>query len=176
MVADAGEDVEQLALRGNGVSGRVGCDDADAEPAGALDQRLVLRFFLAMVVALDLGVETMAAEDIEQALIGVAGEADQPVREFGKFRGRGRPFALGRAQLHAGDQAAEVLVSGARFHQQRVSASVGAGDLAADVGAEAGLLRRHVEADGAVDAVTVHNRHGRLVELRAARGEFLGDG
>jgi hypothetical protein len=90
----------------------------------------------------------------------MAGEADQAAREFGKLFGRGRAFAFFGAQLHAGDQAAEVLIALACGRQQRVGVAVGAGDFRTDMGADAGLLRRHVKARRAVDAVAVHQRHG----------------
>jgi hypothetical protein len=67
VVADAGEDVEQLALGGRGIGGTVGGDQRDAQPARAFDDGLVGRFFFALV-ALDFGVHVGAAEDIEQAL------------------------------------------------------------------------------------------------------------
>ena len=84
-MADAGEDVQQFALRGDGVGGIVGGDQWDAEAARALDYRLVVRLFLAVVMALQFGAESVLAEDIEQALVGMRGEADQPAREFGEF-------------------------------------------------------------------------------------------
>ena len=50
----------------------------------------------------------------------MAGEADQSAGEFGELFEGGRAFALLGAQLHAGDQAAEILIAFARFGQQRV--------------------------------------------------------
>ena len=126
-----------------------------AEAAGALDHRLVVGLFLAIVMAREFGAESVFAEDIEQALVGVGGEADQAAGEFGEFVESGRAFALGRAQFHAGDQAAEVAVAFAGSGQQGVAAAVGAGDFRADVGAHAGLFGGHVETRCAVDAVAV---------------------
>ena len=45
----------------------------------------------------------------------------------------------------------------------------------ADVRAHAGLLRGHVKARRAVDAVAVHDGHGGHAELRAGAGQLLGD-
>ena len=145
------------------------------QTARAFHGGLVVRLFFALVVALNLGVEVVAAEDIEQALLGMAGEADQAAGEFGDLFEGGRAFAFFGAQLHAGDQAAEVLVAFARFRQQRVGVAVGAGDFRADVGAEPGLFRGHVEARRAVDAVAVHQGHGGHAESGAGAGQFLGD-
>ena len=172
-VADTGEDVQQFALRGDSVGGIVGGDDGDAEAARALNDRLVLRLFLAVVMALQFGAESVLAEDIEQARIGVRGETDQPAREFGKFLKSGGAFALRRAQFHAGDEAAEVPVAFAGSGQQGVGAAVGAGDFAADVGAHTGLLGCHVETRRAVDAVTVQQRHGGHVEVGACAGKVF---
>ena len=57
LVADAGEDVEQFALRGDGVGRAVGGDQRDAEAARAVDDGLIARLLFAMVVALEFGVE-----------------------------------------------------------------------------------------------------------------------
>ena len=139
-IADAGENIQQFALRGDGVGGIIGGHQRDAQAARALDYLLIVRLFLAVVMALQFGAERVLAEDIEQALVGVCGEADQPAREFGEFLQGGRAFALRRAQFHAGDQAAEIAIAFARGGQQGVGASVSAGDFAADVGAHAGLF------------------------------------
>ena len=144
--------------------------------AGALDGGLVVGLFFALVVALEFGVEMLRAEDVEQALVGMAGEAEESAGEFGDLFEGGGAFALLGAQLHAGDQAAEILVALAGFGEQGVGAAVGAGDLGADVRAETGLLRGHVEARGAVDAVAVDDGHGGHVEAGAGAGEVLGDG
>ena len=167
MVADAGEHVQQLALGGRRVSGAVGGYQRDAQTPRAFDDVLVGRLLFPPVVALNLGIHVGAAEDIEQPLLGMAGEADQAAREFGQLVEGGRSFALFSAQLHAGDQPAEVLIAFARGRQQRVGVAVGAGDFRTDVGAEAGLFRRHVKTRGAVDAVAVHQRHGGRARLRA---------
>ena len=92
-------------------------------------------------------------------------QADQAFGEFRELFRRGRAFAFLGAQLHAGDQAAEVLIAGAIFGQQRIAKAVGAGDLRADVRADAELLRGHVETGGAGDVVAVEHRQGRDVEL-----------
>jgi hypothetical protein len=130
--------------------------------------------FLALVVALQLGVETLGAEDVEQALAGMAGDAEEAAGELGDLFGGGGAFAFFGAELHAGDQAAEILVAFAGFGEQRVGIAVGAGDLGAGVGAQSRLFHGHVEARRAVDAVAVDNGHGGHVKSRAGAGEFLG--
>ena len=142
----------------------------------ALEDRLVFGLFLAVVMALQFGVDVAASEDVEQALVGMAGEADQPAREFRELFQGGGAFALLGSQLHAGDQAAEVAVAFARFHQQRIGEPVGAGDLRADVRADSGFLRSHVEARRAVHAVAVDERHGGHAETGAGSREFFGHG
>ena len=176
VVADAGEDVEQLALRRGGVGGAVGGHQRDAERAGAFGDGLIVGLFIAVVVALEFGVEVVAAEDVEQALVGVAGEADEAVGVFGDLVEGGRALAFGRPQLHAGDQPAKVAVAFAGLGEQRVSEAVGAGDLGADVCADASFFGRQMEAGGAVDAIAVHEGHGGHAIGRAGAGEFLGEG
>ncbi len=174
VIADAGENVEEFALLASGVGRAVGGDERDGEVARAVDGGLIVGLFFALVVALNLGIKMLAAEDIEQALAGVASDAEQAAREFGDLRKCRGAFALLGAQLHAGDQAAEILIALAGFGKQRIRMPVGASNLGADMGAQSGLLRGHVEARRAVDAVAVHQRHGRHIELRAGAGEFLG--
>ena len=175
-VADAGEHVEQFALRGSRVGHSVSGHQRNAEPPRAFDNHPVARFFLAVVMALDLGVDVAASEDIEQPLAGMARDADQAAREFGELVERGRAFAFFGAQLHAGNQAAEVLIAFAGFSKQGIGGAVDAIDFRADMRADPRFLRGHVEARSAVDAVAVHQRHGRHAEFRARAGQFLGHG
>ena len=53
--------------------------------------------------------------------------------------------------------------------------TVGASDFGADVRAEAGLFRGHVEAGGAGDVVAVEDREGREVERGGAGDQFFGN-
>ena len=126
-----------------------------------------------MVMALQFGVDVVLAENFQQARLGVARETNKTAGEFRQLLQRGRTLALLGPQLHAGDQAAQILITFARFHQQRISAAVGAGDFRADVRANAGLLGGHVEARRAIDAVAVHKRHGGHVEIGAGAGKIF---
>jgi hypothetical protein len=143
---------------------RAGCPAARASTVAWL-----WRLFFALVVALEFGVEMRAAEDIEQALAGMAGDAEESAGEFGDLFEGGRAFAFFGAQLHAGDEAAEILIALAGFGEQRVGMAVGAGDFGADMGAQSGLFHRHVEARRAVDAVAVDDGHGGHVEFARRR-------
>ena len=173
MIADAGEHIQQLALGWRGVGGAVGGDQRDAQTPRAFDDGLVGRFLFPPVVALQFCVHVGAAEDIEQLRLGMTGEADQAAREFGQLIECGRAFALLGAQLDAGDQPAEVLIAFARGRQQRVRVAVGASDFRANMGANAGLFRRHVKARRAIDAVAVQKSHGGRARLRAGSGHLF---
>ena len=176
LVAHAGENVEQFAPIRRGVGHTIGRNQRDAEPPRALDRRPIAGLLLAVVMALDLGVEVAPSEDIEQPLVRVARHADQASGEFGEFFQCGRAFAFLGAQFHAGDQAAQVLVAFAGFRQQGIGDAVDAIDLRTDMRADGRLFRRHVEARCAVDPVAVHDGHGRHAEFRARAGQFLGHG
>jgi len=65
------------------------------------------------------------------------------------------------------------LIAGAIFSQQRITMTVGACDFGADVRADAGLFRGHVEACGAGDVVVVENRKGREVECGRAGDQLF---
>ncbi len=172
-VADAGEDVQQFALRRDGIGGIVGGDERDAETAGALDYLLIVRLFLAIVMALQFGAKSVLAENIEQALVGMRSEADHPVREFGEFLQGGRAFALRRAQFHAGDQPAKVPIAFAGSGQQWIGASVGAGNFAPDVCPYAGFFGRHMKSWRTVDAIAVQQRHSGHIQACACAGKLF---
>src|SRR5207249_960950 len=102
-----------------------------------------------------------------------AAQTDQPGSVLGQLLLGYSTLSFPGAQFHARDEAAEVLIPRARLDQKRIPEALGRGDFGADVGANAGLLRRHVEAWSAVDAVAVEERHGRYVQLRAQGGQLL---
>ena len=77
LVADAGEDVERFAGFGRGVADAVGGDERQAVMAREIDERLVERFFGAIVVALEFDEDVLCAEQFEKARIGPRGQADQ---------------------------------------------------------------------------------------------------
>ena len=54
--------------------------------------------------------------------------------------------------------------------------AVGAGDFGADVRADAGLFRGHVEAGGAGDVVAIEHGEGGEVEFGGAGDQFFGRG
>ena len=70
---------------------------------------------------------------VRQRTFVASGEADEAGGAFGDFFGRDVAFAFSRAQFHARDQAAEILIAGARFDEQRIAPAVGGGDFGADV-------------------------------------------
>ncbi len=167
-VADAGEHVERFAGFGRGVAHAVGGHQRQTMMPCEIDEGLIERFFGAIVVALELDEDVFCAEQIEEAGIGARGEAYQALGELGELFGRRSALAFFRAHLHAGDQSAQILIAGAIFGQQRITVTVGAGDFGADVRADAGFFRGHVEARGAGDVVAVENREGGEVERGGA--------
>ena len=100
----------------------------------------------------------------------------RPARELGDLFQRGRAFAFLGAQLHARDQAAQVLIACAVFAQQRIALAVGAGDFRADMRAHAGFFRRHVKARRAVDAVAVEQAMAGMPRSRAGGHQIFGHG
>jgi hypothetical protein len=133
LVADGGEDVAEFAVARRGIADAVGGEDRKMQVAGDFEGDAVAGFFFAMIVALQFDVDVVVSEDAGEAIdhaMGfggasfferggerafiASGEADEAggmmfefVLEDGAFF-----FALG-AQLHAGDELAEVLIAGA---------------------------------------------------------------
>ncbi len=176
LVADAGEDVERFARIGRGVGDAVGGEEREPVMSREIDECLIERFFGAIVMALEFDKNIFVAECFKEHGVGAGGEADQAGGELGEFFRQRRAFAFFGAHFHSGDQAAEVLIAGAIFGQQRVAMAVGAGDFGADVGADAGLFRGHVEAGGAGDVVAVEDGEGGEVERGGAGDQFFRDG
>ena len=196
-VMEAGEDVENFALDFRRVADAVGRDEGQLESAGEIDGGLIARFFLAIEMALQFDIDVAGSERAGEAGEGfggvvvlqregerafvASGEAEQAVGELGEiFKRGGRLIARLRifrssAQFHAGDQAAEILIAGARLDKERVASSILRGYFSADVGLDAGFFRAHVKAGGTVDAIDIGERHGGAVVRCSDGGVFLRD-
>jgi len=103
-----------------------------------------------------------------------AGQADQPLAEFRHLLRVHASLALGRAQFHAGDQPAKILVAGARFHQQDIAPAAHAffrvgfhgGHLRADVCFHTRFHACQMKARRAINSVTIEQRHCGHAMLR----------
>ncbi len=209
VMVDAGEDVEQRPLRQRREPDAVGRDDRHVERRREIDERLVVRLFVAAEVPLQLDVHAVAAEQadetIEQAADAVAaaverraaGERDEAAGAAVQILERERAFAFGRAQLHAGDQPAEVSIALLAFAEdgQRTGLEGWKGwtggtdpssgvpflpflpscllrlrdrELCADDRAEAGGRRGLVKPGRAVHAVAIEQRHRPVAEIGRA--------
>ena len=138
VVVEAGEDVENFAAIRGGVGDAVGGQERQAEGARQRDRGLVPGLLAAVEVALQFDVHTVASEEGGQLLqaaapglhaalgqrggqrtVVAAGQADEPGGVRGEIARVRRGLAmLGRAQLQARDQAAEILVAEAALDQQ----------------------------------------------------------
>ena len=122
-MANAGHDIEQRPLRGGRKPDAVGRDERHVERRREIDERLVVRFFVAAEVPLQLDVDAVAAEQADETIHQAAdaaaaavegraaGERDEAAGAAVQILERERAFALGRAHLHAGDQPAEVAIA-----------------------------------------------------------------
>jgi hypothetical protein len=106
--------------------------------------------------------------------MGAAGQADEARAVLGDLIQIEGAFALGGAHLHHRDEAREVLVALAVFHEDRQPGAVLQGQLAADERADAGARGGLVEARGAVEAVAVDQRQHGHVEARGFGDERFG--
>ncbi len=170
LVMQAGEDVQHLALHTGGVADAVGGDQRKLHAAREFHGGLIARFFVAVEMALQFDVNVVASEDARQAIQSfgrvavfqaacerafvATSEADQPFGELSEVLERGGgPFAGlrdfgARAQFHARDEAAEILIAFARFDQQRVAPAVLRRDFRADVGLQCRSSSRPCETAG----------------------------
>ncbi len=167
--------VERFPLFWCRLTDAIGGHQRHAQPARGGNLRLVARFFFAMEMTLDFSENIGAAEGLKSAIerFGRRREADQPLGKLGHLLRRGRALAFFGAQFHAGDQTAEVPITGAVFGEQGILEAVRAGDLRADMRPDAGLGRRHVKARRAIDAVPIHQRHRRIAEAGRGLGQLF---
>ncbi len=132
VMADGGEGIAEFTGFGDGVVHAVGGQQREIKRAGEIDGDAVTGFFLALEVALQFDVDIVMAEDADELIelassfLGASllegcgerafvttGEADQAFGMFFEFLTGDRAFAFFGAQLHLGNQAAKVLVTGA---------------------------------------------------------------
>ena len=85
-------------------------------------------------------------------------------------------FIFCRAQLHAGDQPAEILISLPCFDEQRIAKSTSRCNFRADVRPNFVFHRGVVKARRSIKAVAIEQRHCRKLDLRGARRQSFGKG
>ncbi len=183
-----GSDDRQTAFRGQAKQRLVA--------AFLFAQLMTLKFDIDMAAAVN-GCEAIKAlagvtvsilrERSSKRTLFSASEADQAGREFFEIiKSRGTFRLGGFAHLESRNQLAQILVSGLGRTEQRdarrffrtlvrlpfrrdLTAAVGSdGDLRADVGFDAGLLRRSVKAGDTIEAVAIGESDGRHVEFDGA--------
>src|SRR5579883_3281837 len=165
MVAKAGEDVEHFALARASMGNTIRGEQRQTEFCRDGNRGLIAGFFAAAEVALEFNIDVFATEDsakllnaakrgagifvnegVSERTFRAAGEANQTFRELPDFAWGNRAFAFRAAELHARDQAAEILVAFARFREQRIAPAAFSSDFRANMRSELTLLRGKVEA------------------------------
>src|SRR5581483_5546518 len=161
---------------GSGVADAAGGQQRDMEPPGGLDHRLIARLLLAVEAPPNFGIDVFLAENFQKSLQPLASvpQADQSRGVPRQIFDRRGGFVFPGAQLHARDQAAQVLVALPGGGKQRVPASVVRGDLCADMRSNAGSFRRHMKARRSIYAIPVEQRHGGNSQFRAAVRQLFG--
>ena len=131
-MADGSEGVAEFAIFGGGVADAVGGEQRKIQRAGDGDGGAVAGFFFALEMALQFDVDISAAENSDELIdrrrassmppcckAAARGPSAPPVRQIRpwacscKFFFADCAFAFFGAQLHFGDQAAEILIAGA---------------------------------------------------------------
>ena len=165
-------------------------DRLDAERGGELAQLRVAARVAALVRALQLDVEAVAAEGAREPrrrvrvadgepVARAAGEADEPLvqlleqRLVEPRRQRLAVRRVARVRVRRGQQPAEVRVAARALHEQRHVRLVRERDLRPGDRPHAEVLRRVRELERAVDAVVVGERERLVAELGRAGRELL---
>jgi hypothetical protein len=76
-----------------------------------IHQRLIVSFFVAVVMPLQFDIDVLSAEQIEDLGIRSRCQAHQAVGELSELFVRCCAFAFLSAHFHPGDQAAEILIA-----------------------------------------------------------------
>ncbi len=161
-----------------------GGDGIDAERLGELAQRGVAARVAALVRALELDEEAVAAERggepgggvgiaDGEAVARAAGQADEAVVSLGELLQRQRRLEA-VVRVREGEQPAEVCVSRGGLDKQRDMGAALERHLRARDRPHAEGLRRVRELERAVDAVVVGERERLVAELRSPDHELLG--
>ena len=138
MVADGGEGVAQFAALRDGVADSVGGEQREMQRLSDVDGGAVAGFFFALEMALQFDVDILGSEDADELIdlarassmppcckgrgewaLVAAGQADEACGMFFEFLREDCAFAFFCAQLHFGDQAAEILIAGAGSDEER---------------------------------------------------------
>ena len=125
--------------------------------------------FAATVVAV-LFATCGAAETVDLSGIYWAAEYHPKIQIVG---GGDLPFTFFRAQLHLRDGAAQILVTLARFHEQRIAPAFRRGDLRTDVRLDLDFVRGLVKTRRTVDTIAIEHGHRRHLALGAQSSQFF---
>jgi hypothetical protein len=175
--AGAGQHVLHPALLGPGVVDVVGGHQRDPQGLGPGGGGPVAAGLLVVQVALELGVDPTWSKDPQQLVQVGPGrrphQGHQPPRVLLQLLVAGRPFALGPAVLHDGQQPAQVLVAGAIQDQQQDRIGPVQGHLGAHQGTQpTSAPGRAKEPGSPIKAVPVTQRQ-RFVTQRGGRGRQI---
>ena len=91
----------------------------------------------------------------------------------GYFRARDLPFSFFRAQFHARDQAANILITLVRLHQQGIPPTFFRRNLRTDQRAHVGFFGGHIKTRRPIHAIAIEHRHRFHFALRAHAGQFF---
>ena len=142
MIADAGEHIGDLSLRARRVTNAIRGQQREFQTPRNFDDRMIARFLCAIEMTLQLGINILTTKDFNQLFCGsfcfsvssvvqsfrnrsivITSQANQSFCIFSQFIRRHRAFPrlymLRHAQLHQGDQPAEILIARAITDEKR---------------------------------------------------------
>jgi hypothetical protein len=143
-------------------------------------------------VALQFDVDVVAAKDADQSIesfaagfirnarsewtVLAAGEADEAARILSDLVFGDSAFTLWRAEFHASQKAAKILVSFARLGEKGIAKACCGSDFSTNMRLQAGFLRSEMKPRRAVNTVAVKKRYCRHRVFRAGANKFFGQG
>src|SRR5438105_7929376 len=189
MISNAREDVENLAFSRQSVTNTVGRHERQPERFGKYHRLLIDRFFFAIVMTLQFDIDVFATKDVDQSIesftaafirngsgewtVLATREADETAGVLSDLIFRDCAFTLRRAEFHASQEPAKILVTLARFGEERIANACCGSDFSADMRLETGFLRSEIKSRRAVNAVAVEKGHCRHRVFRACSNKFF---
>ncbi len=92
---------------------------------------------------------------------------------FGELFGGDRAFAFRRAQFHARDQTAKILITSPRFGQQRIAKAFNGSNFSPDMRANVIFPRSKMKARRAINSVAIQQPHSRKFQRRRPRHQIF---
>ncbi len=176
LMAKAGEGIKEWLLLLSGIAHTVRGKQRQAKVARAIDASPVGEFLFPaqMTPQFDKDIPSAEASQRRAGVGRVLHQRHHAIRKQGKIFPSRAPFPLRRPQMHAGKQAAEVLVSLPALHQHGNPSAISKRYIAAHQRTQTRLPGRLIETRRPIHSITITKRHSLIAEIGRMGHQVLG--